>query len=168
MELIYIQETVSQFYAGMSGVLMEGGYLGVFVGTMLATSFVPFPSSVLFVFFITEAHLNPLFTILCASAGNTCGSLVFFYIGRLGKLRWLCTYARIKPRKIRRFVKTAQKWGPPLAFLSFLPGFGQTVSVALGLLRCDVLKTSTFIFLGKVVRYLVFTLVTFGVIRWFS
>lgn len=168
MELLNIQEGISQFYANLSGVLMEWGYLGVFLGTLLASSFLPFPSSIVFVFCITEAHLNPFVTIISATAGNTCGSLIIFFIGRQGKLRWLCTYARIKPQKLRRFIKKSQKWGPPMASLSFIPGFGQTVVVALGLLHCDFLKTATFIMLGKLIRYVLFALVTLGVINWFN
>ena len=51
MELLNIQEGISQFYANLSGVLMEWGYLGVFLGTLLASSFLPFPSSIVFFFF---------------------------------------------------------------------------------------------------------------------
>lgn len=167
MELLGIIQTLTLYIEQLSNVLATWGYLGVFLATFIASSFIPFPSSVIYVLALTESNLNPIVCILCATVGNTCGSLILFSIGRLGKLRWLCTYGRIKPLKVRHFVKKAQKWGPPLAFLAFFPGFGQTVVVALGLLRCDAMKTTLFIMLGKLVRYIVFVLLALGVISSF-
>lgn len=168
MEILDIMQNLSQYREALSQIFMSWGYLGVFLATLIASSFIPFPSSVIYVFALTNPSLNPIVCIVCATVGNTLGSLILFGLGRLGKLRWLCTYGRIKPIKVRRFVIKAQKWGPPLAFLAFLPGFGQAVVVALGLLRCNTAKTSVFILLGKLVRYIVFAIFTLGAVNWFN
>lgn len=158
MELLSIIDT--EYVA----LFQSWGYVGLFLATFLASSIVPFPSGVVFVMCVSDQSFNPLCCILIATLGNTMGSLILFSLGRLGKLRWLCTYGRIKPQKLRKFVNKAKKWGPPLALTAFIPGVGQALVVALGFLHCDTLKCATFIAIGKLIRYILFTLLTLGIV----
>lgn len=155
--------SINDIYAQISAVLESWGYIGLFLATTLAATIVPFPSELVFIFCLTTG-LNPVLCILVATVGNTLGALTLYWMGTLGKLRWLCTYGRIKPQKVRRFYRKAQKWGPPLAMLSFLPAMGQVIVISLGLLHCDLKKVSMYIVLGKGGRYIVVALLVLGVI----
>lgn len=168
MELLDIMNHIQGYYDQLSALLESWGYIGLFLATFLAATIVPFPSELVFVFCITTSGLNPLFCIIIATLGNTLGALTLYWMGTLGKLRWLCTYGRIEPYKVRRFVKKAQKWGPPLGLISFLPAFGQLIVISLGLLHCDLKKTTMFIMLGKGGRYIIVALITLGVISQFG
>lgn len=164
MDLLDIISQLQGFYDQLSVVLESWGYIGLFLATFLAATIVPFPSEIIFIFCISTNGLNPLLCIIIATTGNTLGALTLYWMGTLGKLRWLCTYGRIPPHKLRRFVKKAQKWGPPLGLLSFLPAFGQLIVISLGLLHCDLKKTTIFIMLGKGGRYIVIALISLGVV----
>lgn len=159
---------IQEWYIHISDVLESWGYIGLFTATFLAATIVPFPSELVFIFCVSTDGLSPFFCILIATIGNTLGALTLFWMGTLGKLRWLCTYGRIPPHKIRRFCKKAQKWGPPLALFSFLPAIGQLIVISLGLLNCDLKKTTIYIFTGKGIRYIVTALITLGVIEWWN
>lgn len=148
-----LMDSIRTFYHDATEILESWGYIGLFLATFLAATIVPFPSELVFIFCITQ--LNPVLCILVATAGNTLGALTLYWMGTLGKLRWLCTYGRIPPQKLHRFSQKARKWGPPLAIISFLPALGQVIVICLGLLRCDLSKTTLFIILGKGGRYIV-------------
>ena len=45
--------------------------------------------------------------------------------------------------------------GSILAALTFLPGIGDVIAVALGYLRCNVWLIALFMFIGKSIRYFV-------------
>lgn len=159
---------VNAIYEQISVVLESWGYIGLFLATFLAATIVPFPSELVFIFCVSTDGLNPLLCIIIATIGNTLGALTLYWMGTLGKLRWLCTYGRIPPHKVKRFCNKAQKWGPPLALISFLPAMGQVIVISLGLLHCDLKKTTMFIILGKGTRYVITALITLGVISWWS
>ncbi len=164
MVLLDLLAQLQDFYAQLSGLLESWGYIGLFLATFLAATIVPFPSEIVFLFCINTNGLNPFLCIGIATVGNTLGALTLYWMGTLGKLRWLCTYGRIAPNKLRQFVKKAQKWGPPLGLVSFLPAFGQLIVISLGLLHCDLKKSTIFIILGKGGRYTILALISLGVI----
>ena len=67
--------------------LNSWGYWGMFVGALLAGSFIPFSSEALLVTFIA-AGLKPWELLIYASLGNVGGSMLNYGIGRFGKMEW--------------------------------------------------------------------------------
>lgn len=62
--------------------LLEWGYLGLFMGSFLAATVLPFSSEIL-VTGLLLAGANPVYIFLSATLGNWLGSLTSYYIGWL-------------------------------------------------------------------------------------
>ena len=63
--------------------LAEYGLIGLFVGSFLAATVVPFSADVLLVGMLV-AGANPLATIVVATSGNWLGGITSYGIGRAG------------------------------------------------------------------------------------
>ena len=122
--------------------LIDWGYLGLFLSALLAGSIVPFSSELVLVGLV-EMGLDPVFCVLSAALGNTAGG---------------------KKERIERIRKFLQGKGALMAFFSFLPIVGELISIALGLMRSNVWITTTAMFVGKLVRYIVILMALQGVI----
>jgi len=53
------------------------------------------------------------------------------------------------------------RWGGLLAFLCWLPIFGDPIAIALGFFRTNPYTVVIFMFLGKLVRYFIWALFTY-------
>lgn len=141
----------TQIYHQFIILLESWGYTGLFCGTAMASSVVPFPSGVLFLFCVTT--LNPVRCVCVAAVGNTLGSMILYYFGTKGDINWFSKYTKVNINRVRRVRYYLRHRGSPMAFFAFLPGLGQCISIALGLLRCNWMKVVFFMLLGKFIRF---------------
>ena len=132
---------------------IEWGYPGLFISAALAGSVVPFSSEVILIVLI-KMGLDPFYSVLWASLGNTVGGMSCYYIGYLGKIEWAEKYFKVKHEKILKMQKFLQGKGAMMAFFAFLPTIGEVISMALGFMRSNVLLTTSSMFVGKLVRYI--------------
>lgn len=137
----------SIFYA-----LIDWGYIGMFISAFLSGSFLPFASEAVFASYVYMG-LNPVLLLILATIGNSLGGATCYGIGYLGKIEWIEKYLRIKREKIRKTQKFVHKWGPWIAFFSFVPGVGDVIIVILGLMRADFRVVLFSMTLGKMLRY---------------
>lgn len=140
-------ETVSQ-------ILIEWGYPGLFVSSLLAGSVVPFSSEIVLVGLV-KLGLDPTLCLISASLGNTAGGMTCYYMGHLGKIDWIEKYFKIKKEKIDKMQRFLQNKGALMAFFAFLPAIGSVISIALGFMRSNVWLTTASMFTGKLIRYIV-------------
>ncbi len=155
---IFLESWLTNLYQIVQTALANGGYVGLFFACCLAASIVPFPSEAVFILCIT--NLDPVYCIIWATLGNTLGGLTLYWMGSLGKVEWLVKYAHIDYNRVRRIKFWLRHKGAPIAFLSFLPGMGQVIVIALGLMRCNWIKVMLFMCLGKGTRYIVVAIIT--------
>lgn len=132
----------------------ELGILGLFLGSFLAATILPFSSELLLLGFLA-ADFSPMLCLWVATFGNTLGSVSSYGLGRLGKWNWLGRAFKIKKVEVERFQTRVEYYGSPLGLICFLPVMGDVVAVALGFFRTHFFLTVFFIFIGKLVRYLV-------------
>lgn len=130
------------------------GIAGVFVAAFLAATILPFSSEVVFAS-VLAAGFNPAGCLVAATLGNTLGGLTCYWIGRMGKTEWIEKYLKIEYDKIEKMKHKVHDKGSILATLTFLPGIGDVIAVALGYLRCNVWLVFLFMFTGKGIRYFV-------------
>ena len=130
------------------------GIVGLFIASFLAATILPFSSEVVFAG-VLATGCNPLGCLLAASVGNTLGGLTCYWIGKMGKIEWIEKYLKIKYEKIQKMEAWIHDKGSILAVLTFLPGIGDVIAVALGYLRCNVWLIALFMFIGKSIRYFV-------------
>ena len=141
-------DTLIQFFA-------QWGYLGLFLGSFLAGSIIPFSSEALVVACVGALHMSPVTSLLVALAGNVCGGMTCYYIGHLGKIEWIEKYAHVSEEKLNRALNFMQNRGAWMGFFAFIPILGTAISVALGYVRSNPWIVLITMALGKLIRYAV-------------
>lgn len=128
--------------------LIDWGYVGLFISALLAGSIIPFSSEIVMVALV-KVGLSPALCVLSATLGNTLGGMTCYYMGRLGRI-----YFKVKREKIERMQHFLQGKGALMAFFAFLPFVGEAIAIALGFMRSNLILTTTSMFAGKLVRYI--------------
>lgn len=137
----------------------EYGYFGLFLASFLAATIIPFSSEALLSFMIYSGY-NIYYCIIIATIGNTFGGMSSFYLGYIGKWKWLEKYFGIKKEKIDRLHQKMKFKGSLMALLTWLPIVGDLIAVLLGVLRVNTKYVVIFMFLGKLARYIVWAYLT--------
>ena len=65
--------------------LIDWGYVGLFISALLAGSIIPFSSEIVMVALV-KVGLSPALCVLSATLGNTLGGMTCYYMGRLGRI----------------------------------------------------------------------------------
>ena len=132
--------------------LLSYGYMGMLVAAFLAASILPFSSEAVMVG-LQAAGLDPIFLIVYGTIGNVLGSMFNYTIGRLGKMEWIEKYLHVKkedPDKAHRFMAGRGAW---MGLLSVIPVVGDVITVALGLMRANVVIVVISVTISKLLRY---------------
>lgn len=145
----------------MLDLLIEYGYIGVFIAAFLAATILPFSSEVV-VSGVLLAGANMWQVLIWATIGNWLGGMTCYWLGTLGKKEWIVKYLRMDPAKLDKWTRWLQGKGSWMAFWVFLPGVGDFFAVALGLLRANVWAVAGFMLAGKFLRYVALV----GVFDW--
>ena len=132
--------------------LLSYGYMGMLVAAFLAASILPFSSEAVMVG-LQAAGLDPIFLIVYGTIGNVLGSMFNYTIGRLGKMEWIEKYLHVKKEdldKAHRFMSGRGAW---MGLLSVIPVVGDVITVALGLMRANVVIVVISVTISKLLRY---------------
>lgn len=133
--------------------LIDWGYVGLFISALLAGSIIPFSSELVLVALV-NVGLSPAVCVLSAALGNTVGGMTCYYMGRLGRIDWIEKYFKVKKEKIDRMQHFLQGKGALMAFFAFLPFVGEAIAIALGFMRSNLILTTVSMFIGKLLRYM--------------
>lgn len=139
---------------------VEWGYLGLFIASFLGATIIPFSSELVFSLLIIKGYDFNL-SLLVATTGNWLGGLSSYFLGRLGKWSTLEKYFRLKKEKIVKFKTNIDKWGSLLAFFCWLPIVGDPIAVGLGFFRTNYFLVAIWMFIGKLIRYIVWAFITY-------
>ncbi len=134
------------------------GYWGLFFGSFLASTVMPFSSDVLLIGSLLAG--GEIYTVLIvATLGNFLGGLTTYYIGYLGRWEWIERYLRVSREQLERQSAVINKYGSLIALLSWLPVIGDVVTVALGFYRVNFVTSSIFMFIGRALRFIAWALI---------
>lgn len=134
--------------------LTQYGYWGMFLAAFLAGSFFPFSSEAVIIALMATG-LDPWVLMIYGTAGNVLGSVLNYCVGRMGKMEWIEKYLHVNKEKLdkaHRFMAGRGSW---MGFFAFLPVLGSAITIALGLMRSNIIITFIAITLGKIFRYIV-------------
>lgn len=137
----------------MIDTLIHLGYVGLFAGSFLAATIIPFSSDVLLVGALV-AGLNPLGAFIVATLGNWLGGLTSYYIGHLGRWQWIEKWLRVNEETLLKHKGLFDKHGSFIALLTWLPFVGDVFAIGLGFYRVNFVKSATFMLVGKSLRFL--------------
>lgn len=140
-------------------ILSSYGYIGFFIAAFIAGSVFPFSSEAVMVGLIA-AGLDPVQLVIYGTVGNTLGSMFNYGVGRLGNPEWISRYLHVKEEQLKKTERFLAGHGAWMGVLTFLPILGSAISVALGLMRANVVITTTSVFIGKLARYVILMLGT--------
>lgn len=143
------------------------GYWGMGVLAFLSGTVVPIASEVLLLFFL-GIGLDALGITLVATFGNTLGGITCFMLGYLTSKERVQKLLRIPDRRMKRADALIQKYGYWIASVSFLPGIGEVLLVALGVMRVNKYKVLAVMAVGKLIRYSFLTASYVGVTQLFK
>ncbi|MBM3600330.1 MAG: DedA family protein [Alphaproteobacteria bacterium] len=132
---------------------MAEGYLYVALFSFAAATIVPFPSEPVVMAIASQQGYQPWLVWLVATAANTAGSAVNWWLGR-ACLKWQGRrWFPVTPAQLSRASRWFQSWGQWALLMAWLPILGDALTVAAGVLR---VRLSTFVILvaiGKAARY---------------
>ena len=132
--------------------LTQYGYWGMFLAAFLAGSFFPFSSEAVIIGLMATG-LDPWILMIYGTAGNIMGSMLNYYIGRLGKMEWIEKYLHVEREKVDRTSRWMERYGAWIGVLCFLPILGSVIAVTLGFTRANPWLSLLTITIGKVLRY---------------
>lgn len=132
--------------------LTSYGYWGMLLAAFLAGSFFPFSSEAVMVGLMIKG-LDPMQLAIYGTIGNVLGSVVNYYVGRMGKTEWFERYLHVSPEKMARAERFVAGRGAWMGFFAFIPILGTAITILLGLMRANWAITFISITLGKMLRY---------------
>ena len=133
--------------------LVSYGYMGMLIAAFLAASILPFSSEAVMVG-LQAAGLDPVALIAYGTIGNVLGSMFNYTIGRLGKMDWIETYLHVKKEDLDKAHKFMAGKGAWMGLLSVIPVIGDVITVALGLMRANVVIVVISVTISKLARYM--------------
>jgi membrane protein YqaA with SNARE-associated domain len=137
---------------------LEIGYFGLFLGTLLAATIIPFSSE----FILTAmlfAGFDPLVCFVVATIGNTLGSYITYFMGRLLDYEKALKKLNFKEERIEQSKNFISKYGIWSALFSWVPIFGDIATFLLGTYHTKILHTFSLILIGKAGRFAIFILI---------
>lgn len=93
--------------------LIDWGYWGLFLGSFIAGSVLPFSSEAVLAACVGPLGLDPVISIAAATAGNVAGGMTCYWMGHLGNMEWIEKYFHVKKEKMdraERFVHGRGAW----------------------------------------------------------
>lgn len=128
------------------------GYFGLFVGSFLASTVVPFSADALLVGCLAVG-LNVIVCFALATAGNWLGGLTSYGIGRIGNMERIEKWFKVSPEKLESQRDKVARWGSLLAFVAWLPIVGDVFAIALGFYKIDWRLCAFWMLVGRALRF---------------
>ncbi len=126
------------------------------LSAFLAATILPFPSEATFAGLLHRGQLNPVVLLGVATAFNTLGSMVNWWIGTViadGGVERLPARLRPEPATLVKGEQLFARLGWLALLFSWLPGIGDLATIAAGVLRYPLARFALIVGVGKCARY---------------
>lgn len=137
--------------------LIDLGYLGLFIGSFLASTVIPMSADVLLIGILALGG-NVWACLIIATLGNWLGGLTSYWIGWIGKWEWIERWLKVKQEQLEKQKEKVDKYGSLLALLTWLPLIGDLFALALGFYKVNPRMSAFYMLIGRFARFLVWTL----------
>ncbi|MBW6470520.1 MAG: DedA family protein [Methanosarcinaceae archaeon] len=135
------------------------GYLSLFITSFLASTVLPLGSEGIVVLLI-HSDFNLFTVVMVATVGNYLGACTTYYIGLKGREGIIDKYLSISKSQLARTDKLFEKYGVYALLFTWVPGIGDAITAAGGLLKLPFKTFSIYVFAGKFARYLAIAYLT--------
>ena len=123
------------------------GLLGLFIGTFLAATILPFSSDALYIA-VLAATKDPIGCLAVGTVGNWLGSVVTYWIGWIGRWEWIEKWFKVKRETLEKQKVKIDKYGVWLALLAWIPIIGDVIAIALGFYKTRPWATMFLLLVG--------------------
>ena len=154
----YVSKLAVYFIEIMLDFLAEYGLLGLFVGSFLAATVVPFSADVLLVGMLVADVNSAVALLVVATLGNWIGGITSYGIGRAGKWEWI-ERLHVSRESLEKQKARIERFGAPIALLTWVPFIGDVFAVALGFYRVKFLPAIFWMLVGKGARFVCWYLI---------
>lgn len=134
------------------------GLLGLFIGTFLAATILPFSSDALYIA-VLAATKDPIGCLAVGTVGNWFGSVVTYWMGWIGRWEWIEKWFKVKRETLEKQKVKIDKYGVWLALLAWIPIIGDVIAIALGFYKTRPWATMFLLLVGKFARFLLWNLI---------
>lgn len=140
-------------------ILMDYGYISLFITSFLASTVLPLGSEGLVVLMVIQ-NFNVYTVVLIASIANFLGACTTYYIGLTGRTHVIGRYMHISDEQLQRAENKFKKYGAFSLLFTWLPGIGDAIAVYGGVLRYKFVNFAILVFIGKFFRYMAIAYLT--------
>lgn len=134
--------------------LLSLGYFGLFIGSFLASTVIPFSADALIIGMLLAGG-KPWICFVTALAGNWLGGMTSYLIGWIGRWEWIERWLKVRRETLEKQKEKIDRYGVFLALLAWLPIVGDVFAIALGFYKTKPLLSAVFMLIGRAVRFLV-------------
>ena len=138
--------------------LQSLGLLGLFIGTFLAATVLPFSSDALYLGILAVTG-DVWGCLAVGTLGNWLGSVVTYWMGWIGKWEWIEKWFKVKPETLEKQKIKIDRYGVWMALLAWVPFIGDVIAIALGFYRTRPWATMFLFLVGKLLRFLCWNLI---------
>ena len=152
-------ELFAQLIVGLLLIIKELGYIGIFIGMAIESSFFPFPSEIILIpagALVAKGEMIFILVFLAGIFGSLLGALINFFLalflGRTVVDLLVKKYGKIffiDNKKIKKSDDYFNKHGSITTFIGrLIPGVRQLISIPAGFSRMNIFKFCLFTCLG--------------------
>lgn len=141
-----------------------GGYIGLFVAALVAATVFPAQSEAVLVGMILSGDYSVLVLTAVASAGNTLGAVVNWFLGRSVERLKDRAWFPVRPEKLARAQFWYQRYGKWTLLASWVPFVGDAITVVAGVMKEPLPVFVLLVGIAKTARYGILAAVTTGLI----
>lgn len=136
----------------INALMSDYGYLSLFITSFLASTVLPFGSEGIVVLLVHSGF--DLFTVvMVATVGNYLGACTTYYVGLKGRAGIIDKYLSISHEQLAKADRLFNKYGVYILLFTWVPGIGDVITAAGGLLKLPFKTFSIYVFAGKFARY---------------
>jgi membrane protein YqaA with SNARE-associated domain len=145
----------------INSLLADYGYMSLIITSFLASTILPFGSEGLVILLI-YSNFDIFTVVMVASVGNYLGACTTYYIGLKGRTDIVEKHLSISKAQLGKAEKMFGKYGIYALLFTWLPGIGDAITAAGGLLNLPFKTFSIYVFSGKLARYVAVAYIASG------
>ncbi len=138
------------------------GYLGLFAASFLAATILPLSSEVVLSVLLVNGLL-PIALVAVATVGNVLGSLTNYGLGYWAGPKVANKWLKISEEEFIRAEQRFKKYGLISLCFAWVPVVGDPITVVAGVLRIRLLWFVLLVTAGKLLRYIVISVLALQV-----
>ena len=138
------------------------GYFGLFIAAFLAATILPLGSE-LVLGALLLGGLSPTILVAVATVGNVLGSLTNYALGYWASKRVIQKWLKMSDDEFLRAEQRFTQYGIASLLFAWVPVIGDPLTVMAGILRIRLRWFVLLVTVGKLLRYIVITVMTLQV-----